>query len=88
MIGGNTALDVLWFSLMGLLVIPLGFGLLTLGPRYIPVPEVGLMLLLESVLGPFLVWLVLGVDPGAHGLIGGAIVISTLVVSNIHRLKQ
>ena len=80
--------DMLWLGLMGVFVIPLGFGFLTVGPRYIPAPEVSLMLLLESVLGPFLVWLVLAEDPGPTGLIGGTIVISTLVVTNLRRTKR
>ena len=46
------------------------------------------LLLLESVLGPCLVWLVLGEDTGATGLIGGIIVISALAVSNIMKLRR
>ena len=50
-------------------------GLIALGPRYISSAEVGLLVLLESVLAPLLVWAVLGENPGIFALIGGAVVI-------------
>ncbi len=56
---------------------------LATGPRYITAPEVSLLVLLESVLSPILVWLVIGENPGTWALIGGAIVISVLFVSNM-----
>ena len=56
---------------------------LALGPRYIPSAEVALLILLESVLAPLLVWFVLGEDPGAYALVGGAVVISALGLSNL-----
>ena len=56
---------------------------LTLGPRYISSAEVSLLILLESVLAPILVWAVIGEDPGPWALIGGAVVIGALAVSNL-----
>jgi len=56
---------------------------LALGPRYIPSAEVALLILLESVLSPLLVWLVIGEEPGKWAIIGGAIVISVLFISNM-----
>lgn len=79
--------DGFYLGLMGLAVIPLGFSLMTLGPRYLPAPEVSLILLIEAVLGPFWVWLVIGEQPGAAGLLGGAIVVATLVLTNLAALR-
>ncbi len=62
--------------------------LLALGPRYITSAEVGLLVLLESVLAPLLAWLVIGENPGAYALIGGAIVIGALAVSNLVLLRR
>ena len=45
-------------------MVPIATALMFLGPRYIPAPEVGLLLLLESILGPVWVWLVLGEATG------------------------
>jgi len=41
------------------------------------------LILLESVLAPLLVWFALGEDPGAYALVGGAVVISALGLSNL-----
>ncbi|GLQ25274.1 DMT family transporter [Sulfitobacter pacificus] len=57
--------------------------LLAIGPRFITSAEVGLLVLLESVLAPLLAWAVVGENPGAYALLGGGIVIGALVVSNL-----
>lgn len=62
--------------------------LLTLGPRYISSAEVSLLILLELVLAPLLVWVVIGEDPGPWALIGGAVVIGALFVSNMIALRR
>jgi drug/metabolite transporter (DMT)-like permease len=63
---------------MGLVVVPISFALITVGPRYLPAAEVGLLMLLETVLGPLWVWLVLSEYPGDLALAGGAVVVLTL----------
>lgn len=73
---------------MGLLIVPFSFMLICLGPGYIPAPEVAIMLLLETVMGPLLVWWVLGEDPGRYALFGGAIVVTTLICHAITDLIQ
>ena len=65
------------------LVIPVSFTLITLGPRYLPAHEVALIGLLETVLGPYLVWLVLDEHPGAAALMGGAIVLTILALHTL-----
>lgn len=80
--------DQIWLLLvLGVVVLPVSFGLLTLGPRYITAPEVGLIMLLETVLGPLWVWLVLTEEPSAHALVGGAIVIVALVGHSLAGLR-
>ncbi len=61
---------------------------LTLGPRYIRSAEVSLLILLESVLAPLLVWAVIDENPGRWALIGGAVVIGALVISNLVALRR
>ncbi len=70
-------------GLHGAVFTAISMAFLTLGPRYITSAEVSLLILLESVLAPLLVWLVIGEDPGIWTLIGGAIIISVLFISNI-----
>jgi len=60
--------------------------LLTLGPRFISSAEVSLLILLESVLAPILVWAVIGEDPGSWALVGGTVLIGALIVSNLSAL--
>ena len=62
--------------------------LLTLGPRFISSSEVSLLVLLESVLAPILVWFVLGENPGRFAIFGGCIVISALSLFNLFNLYK
>ena len=80
--------QVPWLLIMGLFVLPVSFGLITVGPRYIPAPEVGLLLLLETVLGPIWVWLATGEGASQAALVGGAIVVVTLSIHAILGLRQ
>jgi drug/metabolite transporter (DMT)-like permease len=76
-IGGD---DVVWLAALGIGQIGLGFALLTVGARLIPAAQVGLITLLEVVLGPVWVWLALDERPSRPTLVGGAIVIAAIVI--------
>jgi drug/metabolite transporter (DMT)-like permease len=52
--------------------------LIQLGPRWISGTEVGLLLLLEVVLGPLWVWWLLDEVPSRQVLLGGALIFLTL----------
>ena len=65
-----------------------GSCLLSLGPRFIPSAEVSLLILLESVLAPLLVWAWIGENPGFWAMLGGAVVIGALLVSNFIAIKR
>jgi drug/metabolite transporter (DMT)-like permease len=60
--------------------IGLGLALLTIGARLIPAAQVGLITLLEVVLGPLWVWIALSERPGTATLVGGAVVIAAIVI--------
>lgn len=66
-------------GVMGLIQMPLALVLMTEATRHLPSAEVSLFLVLEAIFGSFWVWLVLGEEPPGATLIGGAIVIGTLV---------
>ena len=68
---------------VGLVVIPFSFLLISYGPRYLPAPEVALLMLLETIIGPFLVWLVLGEEPGQFALLGGTVVVGSVVCNSL-----
>ena len=69
-------------------ILPVALGLLTLGPRYIPAHEAAMLSLLETVLGPLWVWLVISERPDANTIIGGAIVVGTLFLHALWRMRQ
>jgi drug/metabolite transporter (DMT)-like permease len=70
--------DIVLLGVMGLAMMPLSFALQFVGARYIPAPEVSLLILLEAVLAPLLLWVVLAEHPGPTALPGGAIVLLSL----------
>lgn len=69
--------------LSGLIVLPVAFGLINIGPRYLPAPEAGLILLLETILGPVWVWVALGEQPTTAAVVGGFVVIGVLVINSL-----
>ena len=72
--------DFGWLAALGIGQIGLGFALLTVGARLIPAAQVGLITLLEVVLGPLWVWLALDERPSTLTLVGGAIVIVAIAI--------
>jgi drug/metabolite transporter (DMT)-like permease len=80
--------DVVVLAVLGFFVAPVAFGLITIGPRYITAPEVGLLMLLETILGPLWVWLALGQRASDVALSGGALVVVTLLAYFTIRLRR
>ena len=74
--------DWIFVALHGGVFIAGATALIAIGPRYLPSAEVALLILLESVLAPLLVWLVLGETVGVWTLAGGALVLGALAASN------
>lgn len=74
------AKDLLLLAVMGAILLPAGQIMLVAAPRYIPVPEVGLIVLLEAVLAPIWVWLALGEVPSSETVLGGLLILGTLAV--------
>lgn len=84
----TTDQDLFYLFLMGFVLTPVGASLMYIGPRYIPAAEVGLMMLLESVLGPLWVWYFIGENPGYLVLVGGTVVLVTLSVHAVIGLRE
>jgi len=89
--GGTPALAFnqwLGLALMAGVLLPLAFMLIQLGPRWISATEVGLLLLLEVVLGPLWVWWLLDEAPSRTVLLGGALILVTLLVHSLHGWRR
>ena len=68
-------------ALAGLiLILPLAFALIGQGPRYLPAPEVSLLMLLETVFGTLWAWLWLDEIPRGTTLLAVAIILSSLAL--------
>lgn len=67
-----------WLAVLGAVVIPVSFLLISRGPKYIPAPEVSLLMLLETVLGPLWVWIVLAEAPDERAVWAGALILGAL----------
>lgn len=72
--------DILLLSVMGSIVLPVPLALMTVAPKLIPAAEVSLIMLLETFLGPFWVWMAVGERPAPETFLGGGILVATLVV--------
>ncbi|HEA52302.1 DMT family transporter [Marinobacter antarcticus] len=73
--------------LLCLVIVPCGVTLLQRGPLYLPAAEVGLLLLLEVVLGTLLAWWVLGEQPASVALLGGGLVLGTLLAKSLYERR-
>ncbi len=80
--------DAIPYLVMGGFFISIAFALITLGPRYMPAPEVGLIMPLETVLGSYLGWIFLMEKPDMLTIIGGLVVIATLSIHAWLSLKD
>ncbi|MDT0500684.1 MULTISPECIES: DMT family transporter [unclassified Halomonas] len=72
-----------WLLVLCLGLLPLGFTLLQRGPLYLPAAEVGLLMLLEVVVGTLWVWWLLGERPSLAAFAGGALVLGSLLLKGL-----
>lgn len=80
--------DWLFMLILGGFVMPVSFVLTSMAPKYLPAPEVGLIFLLETILGPLWVWLVIGEAPPQLTLLGGTILVATLIIHTALSLRS
>ncbi len=63
----------------GLVILPVSFLSLSVAARHTQASNVSLLMLLETVLGPLWVWLVIGEAPTGRMILGGGIVVVSLL---------
>ena len=76
-----TPRDLAVLALMGSVQLGTGCLLATAASRTLPASELGLLALLEPILGPLWVWVLMGENPGAATLTGGAIVLAAVIAN-------
>ena len=72
--------DIFLGFLAGFFQIGFGFIFITIGARTTPSAMVGIIMLSESVLGPIWAFLFVSERPSIYGLIGGAIILSAVLL--------
>jgi len=73
-----TARDLAILALMGCVQLGTGCLLATAASKHLSATELGLLALLEPILGPIWVWVLMSEHPGAATLVGGAIVLAAV----------
>jgi drug/metabolite transporter (DMT)-like permease len=71
-------MQLIYVGIIGFVLVPFAFIILTIAPRYANSAEVQLVYLLESVLGPLWVWLVIRETPSLNTFIGGSILLASV----------
>ena len=81
-------LDLYIIPLMCIMCVAIPFVLVTIAPRFIPAEEVNLFFLLETIIGPFWVWMVIKEQPSIETITGGAVIIFTIAIHSYLKLKN
>jgi drug/metabolite transporter (DMT)-like permease len=80
--------DLIIVPLMCVMCVAIPFVMVTIAPRFIPAEEVNLFFLLETIIGPFWVWMVIKEQPSIETIQGGAIIILTIAIHSFLKLKK
>ncbi|MDH3764054.1 MAG: DMT family transporter, partial [Gammaproteobacteria bacterium] len=83
-----SSIQLAYVAIIGFILIPFAFIMLTIAPRFANSAEVQLVYLLESILGPLWVWLVIRETPSLNTLIGGSMLLLSVAWFAHHTLKQ
>ena len=80
--------DLYIVPLMCVMCVAIPFVMVTIAPRFIPAEEVNLFFLLETIVGPFWVWMVIKEQPSIETIQGGAVIILTIAIHSFLKLKK
>ena len=78
----------LYVAIIGFILIPFAFIILTIAPRFANSAEVQLVYLLESILGPLWVWLVISETPSLNTMIGGSMLLLSVAWFAHHTIRE
>ena len=80
--------DLIIVPLMCVMCVAIPFVLVTIAPRFIPAEEVNLFFLLETIIGPFWVWMIIREQPSIETIQGGIVIIFTIAIHSFLKLKK
>jgi len=82
------AMQLVYVSIIGFILVPVAFIVLTIAPRFANSAEVQLVYLLESILGPLWVWIVSSETPSLNTIIGGSVLLLSVAWFAHRTLKE
>ncbi|WP_394149110.1 DMT family transporter [Vibrio maritimus] len=77
------SVQFIYMALLGCIVVPLSGLFIAQSSKYLPAAQTALILLLELLLGPLWIYLVLSIVPEKENLLGGTIVLISLVIHSL-----
>ncbi len=80
--------DIFVLAVMGVVQLGVGCLLMTMATRHLRAAEVGLITLLETILGPIWVWLGVGERPSDLALFGALAVVGALIANELFGLLR
>jgi len=83
-----TLRDFVVLGVMGWIQLGIGCVLMVMAARHLSAAEIGLLALLETILGPIWVWLGIGERPTDMALVGGFMVIFALLLNGLLGMRQ
>jgi drug/metabolite transporter (DMT)-like permease len=83
-----TTRDLVVLAIMGCVQLGAGCVLMTMASRHLSAGEIGLLALLETLLGPIWVWLGMGERPTDLALVGGLVVLGAIVANALYGLRK
>jgi drug/metabolite transporter (DMT)-like permease len=79
-----TGRDLAILALMGCVQLGTGCLLATAASKHLSATELGLLALLEPILGPLWVWGLMGEAPGTAALAGGVVVLTAVIANEAY----
>ena len=76
------------FILLMIFTVGISFIFITFAPRFISASQVGLFFLLETALGPIIVWYFINETPSLNTIIGAICIIIIIFIHSIYMLKK
>ena len=73
---------------VGLFITPISRVLLNIGTKYLPASEISILLSLETIVAPIVVWLVLKEVPAISTFVGGSVILLTLILNSWYVIRS
>ena len=77
-----------YLAVLGLAVLPFSQLLLSTGTKYLPSPEVSLIMVNETWLGALWIWIFIHEVPAGNTFTGGALILAAMIVNSVISIRN